>query len=79
LEFLFESAFLCIIGGLFGLLLVWLLALVLSGILPFPIVISINIIAGALALCIVLGVLSGIIPAFIAARMNPVVAIRSTR
>jgi putative ABC transport system permease protein len=79
LEFLFESACLCIIGGLFGLLLVWLLALVLSGILPFPIVISINIIAGALALCIVLGVLSGIIPAFIAARMNPVVAIRSTR
>jgi putative ABC transport system permease protein len=79
LEFLLESAFLCIIGGLFGLLLVWILALILSGILPFPIIISIGIVVSALALCIVLGVLSGIIPAFIAARMNPVVAIRSTR
>jgi putative ABC transport system permease protein len=79
LEFLLESAFLCIIGGLFGLLLVWILALVLSGILPFPIIISIGIIVSALTLCIVLGVLSGIIPAFIAAKMNPVVAIRSTR
>src|SRR5947208_14740105 len=36
LEFLLESAFLCIIGGLFGLLLVWLLALLLGTILPFP-------------------------------------------
>jgi putative ABC transport system permease protein len=79
LEFLLESAFLCIVGGFFGLLMVWVLALVLSGILPFPIFISINIVGGALALCIFLGVLSGIIPAFIAARMNPVVAIRSTR
>lgn len=77
LEFLLESAFLCIIGGLFGLLLVWLLALVLGTILPFPIIISISIIGVALILCIVLGILSGIIPAFIAAKMNPVVAIRT--
>lgn len=77
LEFLLESAFLCIIGGLCGLLLVWLLALVLATILPFPIIISVAIIGTALALCIILGVLSGIIPAFIAAKMNPVVAIRT--
>ena len=77
LEFLLESAFLCIIGGFFGLLLVWILALVLSSILPFPIIISVTTIIVALALCIVLGILSGIIPAFIAARMNPVVAIRT--
>jgi len=77
LEFLLESAFLCIIGGFFGLLLVWILSLVLSSILPFPIIISATTIIVALALCILLGILSGIIPAFIAARMNPVVAIRT--
>ena len=33
-EFLLESAFLCIIGGIIGLLLVWILALTLSSFLP---------------------------------------------
>ena len=77
LEFLLESAFLCIIGGIMGLLMVGGLALVLSGILPFPIVISTNIMILAFTICVILGVLSGIIPASIAAKMNPVVAIRS--
>ena len=76
-EFLLESAFLCVIGGLIGLLLVWILALILSSVLPFPIVIATNIIILALSICIGLGILSGIIPASIAARMNPVVAIRT--
>ena len=76
-EFLIESAFLCIVGGLIGLALVWVLAQVLSAILPFPIFIAPNIIFLALSLCIVLGILSGIIPASIAAKMDPVVAIRT--
>jgi putative ABC transport system permease protein len=76
-EFLIESAFLCIIGGLLGLFLVWVLSLILSSILPFPIVIAGSIILLAFSICIGLGVLSGIIPATIAARLNPVVAIRS--
>ena len=76
-EFLLESAFLCIVGGLVGLFLVWLLTLALSSVLPFPITIAPNIIFMALSLCIVLGVISGIIPARIAAKMNPVEAIRS--
>lgn len=76
-EFLIESAFLCIIGGLVGLFLVWLLALGLTSILPFPIHIAPNIITLALSICIILGIVSGIIPASIAARMDPVVAIRT--
>ncbi|MCK9402578.1 MAG: ABC transporter permease [Chitinophagaceae bacterium] len=76
-EFLIESAFLCIIGGLIGLGLVGLLSLVLSMILPFPIFIAPNIIILALSICIILGIISGIIPASIAARMDPVVAIRT--
>jgi len=76
-EFLLESAFLCIIGGIVGLFLVWLLTLILSASMPFPIFISSSIIGLALSICIVLGVLSGIIPAAIAAKMDPVVAIRT--
>ena len=76
-EFLIESAFLCIIGGLVGLGLVWLLSLVLTSVLPFPIFIAPNIIILALSICIILGIISGIIPASIAAKMDPVVAIRT--
>jgi putative ABC transport system permease protein len=76
-EFLIESAFLCIIGGLVGLGLVGLLSLVLSSVLPFPIFIAPNIIILALSMCIILGIISGIIPASIAAKMDPVVAIRT--
>ena len=77
IEFLIESAFLCIIGGLIGLFFVWLLSLLLTTILPFPIFIAPNIVALALSICIILGIVSGIIPAFIAAKMDPVVAIRT--
>jgi putative ABC transport system permease protein len=77
LEFLLESAFLCVIGGFIGLLMVWGLAAILSAVLPFAIIISGKIILLAFSICVVLGILSGIIPASIAARMNPVVAIRS--
>jgi putative ABC transport system permease protein len=76
-EFLLESAFLCIIGGLVGLFLVWILALALSSFLPFAITIAPSIIFLAFSICIILGVISGIIPASIAAKMNPVEAIRT--
>lgn len=76
-EFLLESAFLCIVGGLVGLLLVWLLTMALGAVLPFPIFIAPSIIFLALSICIILGIISGIIPASIAAKMNPVDAIRT--
>lgn len=76
-EFLLESAFLCVIGGLIGLLMVWGLTAILSGVFPFPIVIAGKIIILAFSICLILGILSGIIPASVAAKMNPVVAIRS--
>jgi len=56
---------------------VWLLSLALSSVLPFPIYIAPNIIGLALSICIILGILAGIIPASIAAKMDPVVAIRT--
>ena len=76
-EFLLESAFLCILGGLIGLLLVFILTLVFSSILGFALFISPDIVALAVGICIVVGIVAGIIPASIAARMDTVVALRS--
>ncbi len=75
-EFLLESAFLCIIGGLIGLLLVFLLTQLLTGALDFPVYISTTNMVLAIVICIVVGVVAGFIPARQAARMDPVAAIR---
>jgi putative ABC transport system permease protein len=77
LEILLESAFLCIVGGMIGLVLVFLLTLVLSGALGFKVFISIPLFLFAIGLCIFFGILAGIIPAINASRLDPVVAIRS--
>jgi len=76
-EFLLESAFLCILGGAIGLLLVFILTKLISPALGFPVTISFQIFSLAISICVITGILAGIIPAFIAARMDPVVAIRS--
>lgn len=76
-EFLMESAFLCVLGGIFGLLLVFGLTFILTNVFKFQVYISLGLFLGAVMVCIVTGILAGIIPAFIAARMDPVVAIRS--
>ncbi|MEO5997002.1 MAG: ABC transporter permease, partial [Chitinophagaceae bacterium] len=73
MEFLMESAFLCILGGAVGILLVFILTLIISSFLNFPIFISVGIMALAVSICIAIGILAGIIPASIAARMDPVV------
>lgn len=76
-EFLLESAFLCIIGGLIGLAFVFFLTQVLSKTLNFPVFISTGYMALAIIICIVVGILAGFIPALQAAKMDPVEAIRS--
>jgi putative ABC transport system permease protein len=76
-EFLLESSFLCIIGGLIGLGLVFLLTQILSGALDFPVFISVSNMVATFVICLLVGVIAGIIPAYKASRMDPVVAIRS--
>jgi len=76
-EFLMESAFLCVLGGILGLLMVFGMTFLLTKAFDFQVVISLNLFMSAIIVCIVTGILAGLIPAFIAARMDPVVAIRS--
>lgn len=75
-EFLLESAFLCIIGGLIGITLVFILTETVSVITGYDIFISLQNIITAITICITLGIFSGIVPASIAAKLDPVVAIR---
>jgi putative ABC transport system permease protein len=76
-EFLLESAFICILGGLIGVLLVMGLTQILTSALDFKVFVSAGLMGLAVSLCILIGILAGIIPASIAARMDAVVAIRS--
>jgi putative ABC transport system permease protein len=78
LEFLIESVFLCVMGGLIGLALVYFVLLGLNDILPFQIYLDLSNMVSGLLISIVVGVLSGVIPALQASRMDPVVAIRHT-
>lgn len=76
-EFLMEASILCLMGGAIGLLLVYILTLVLSGPLEFPTYISLPLLFSTVIICLVVGILAGIFPASRAAKMDPVVAIRS--
>jgi len=74
-QFLFESVFLCVVGGFFGLVLVYLMTFLPLGTLEI-ILSSKNITIGLVGSSFI-GVLFGIIPAWQAARLDPVIAIRS--
>jgi putative ABC transport system permease protein len=76
-EFLLESSFLCIIGGIIGLGLVFILTKILSGALDFPVFVSVSNMVWTFIICVLVGIIAGIIPAYKASRMDPVVAIRS--
>ena len=76
-EFLMEAALLCLIGGAFGLLFVWLLSFVLTNAFKFPVYISLPMLLGSIIICILVGIIAGIIPARRASKMDAVVAIRS--
>jgi putative ABC transport system permease protein len=74
-QFLFESVFLCLIGGLAGLFLVWLITFVPMG--NLPVILSTKNIVLGIGVSTTIGVLAGIIPAAQAARLDPVLAIRA--
>jgi putative ABC transport system permease protein len=74
-QFLFEAVMLSLVGGLVGILLVYLITFVPFGSLDVQLSTA-NVLLG-LGVSSVIGVLSGIVPAYLAARLDPVVAIRA--
>lgn len=76
-QFLFEAVILSVIGGLIGMFLVWIIALILSSALDFEFVLSASNMLLGTGLAAFIGLLSGIIPAITASKLDPVEAIRT--
>lgn len=76
LEFLIESVVLCLIGAAIGLAIVFGVLKLATAAFNYDIYLSSSNILIALVLAIVIGVLSGLIPAWQAARLDPVEAMR---
>ncbi|MVM32914.1 FtsX-like permease family protein [Spirosoma sp. HMF4905] len=74
-QFLFEAVLLSLVGGLTGIFLVYLLSFMSLGSLDLQLTAA-NIALG-LGVSSIIGILSGIIPAFSASRLDPVIAIRA--
>jgi len=74
MQFLFESAAICLIGGIIGIMIAFPLTLIIDQILPTAMPLS--IVAIALLISVFVGVISGFLPAYRASRMDPVDALR---
>jgi putative ABC transport system permease protein len=77
LQFLLESVVLCILGGIIGLIFIYFLTLGIREFSNFEMVLSFSNIVSGILISIVIGLISGIVPAYFASRLNPVDAIRS--
>jgi putative ABC transport system permease protein len=75
LQFLIEAAVICLIGGLLALGMAYGLTFAVSKIMPASM--SLRVVGLAILVSLVTGVISGFLPAWRAARMNPVDALRN--
>ncbi len=77
LQFMIESVILCLVGGIIGLSFVFLGTLAIKGMFDVKVVLGASNIIRGMSISIGIGIISGIIPAYSASRLNPVEAIRS--
>ncbi len=75
LQFLYESIILALIGGLIGLLLIFILTTVISATADMDISMSAWNVSLGVIISVSIGIISGIVPAYNAAKLNPVEAI----
>ncbi len=74
MQFLIESALICLIGGLIGLAISFPLSLIIDQFLPTAMPLDIVILA--IFISIAVGVVSGFLPAYKASKLDPVDALR---
>jgi putative ABC transport system permease protein len=78
LQFLIESAILCALGGVLGLLLSWGVTVLITALASITMTITIGYILLALIVSTLIGMIAGIYPAFKAARLDPILALTQT-
>jgi len=77
LQFLIESTALCLLGGFIGLLFAYFLCLGIGKAFPdFPIHFSVGLVIASMVVSVLTGLFSGFAPAWSAARLDPVAALR---
>jgi putative ABC transport system permease protein len=77
LQFLIEAVSICVLGGVIGLVLTYLLFEGVKVAMPsFPIEFSMVLVVISIAVSVMTGILSGFVPAWGASRLDPVVALR---
>ena len=79
LQFLFESLILCLLGGIMGLILGYVLAFFVSVVTPFAPYISWQILLVTFGTALLVGVIFGIYPALKAASRNPIESLKHYR
>ncbi len=77
-QFLFEAVLLSVMGGTVGLLLVYGGTAIVSNIFEFDFMLGFGNILLGINVSAIIGLVSGFVPAWAAARLDPVEAIRST-
>lgn len=77
LQFLFEAVFLSLIGGILGLLIILIMTLIVSATTSFQLILTEGNIFLGIGVSALIGLVSGIIPAYSASRLDPVEAMRT--
>jgi putative ABC transport system permease protein len=77
LQFIFEAIVLSIIGGVLGLVLIFIGTIIVRYVSEFEIVLTLGNIITGLMISSVIGFIAGLMPARSAARLDPVAAINS--
>lgn len=77
LQFVLEAVALCLMGGLLGLGLVYILTLVFTYVVEVEIILYFRNILSGIGWSVAIGLIAGFWPAFSASRLDPVEAIRS--
>ena len=77
LQFLFEAIILCLIGGGIGLMIIFVGTIIVNNMIDMEFVLTWSNIILGLTVSALIGVISGFVPAYAAAKLDPVVAIRA--
>lgn len=74
-QFLIESAILCALGGMIGLLAAWGVTTLITTLASITMTITVVYIVLAIGLSTIIGIIAGVYPAFKAARLDPILAL----